>query len=98
MIRTIAICAGSGSSVLGNVKADLYFTGEMGHHDVLDSVSKGTSVILTEHTNSERGYLSEVLQPRLQSLLRLDQGLDAENDVQIEVTVSTIDKDPLEVM
>jgi putative NIF3 family GTP cyclohydrolase 1 type 2 len=70
----------------------------MGHHDVLDAVSKGISVILTEHTNSERGYLSEVLQPRLQSLLRLDQGLDAENDVQIEETVSTIDRDPLEIM
>lgn len=30
-ISTIAICAGSGSSVLKGVEADLYLTGEMGH-------------------------------------------------------------------
>jgi putative NIF3 family GTP cyclohydrolase 1 type 2 len=46
MIQTVAICAGSGSSVLGPVCADLYFTGEMGHHDVLAALAKNTSVIL----------------------------------------------------
>ncbi len=30
-ISTIAICAGSGGSVLDGVAADVYFTGEMGH-------------------------------------------------------------------
>ncbi|KAH8796855.1 NGG1 interacting factor 3-like protein [Flagelloscypha sp. PMI_526] len=30
-VRTVAICAGSGGSVLGGVDADLYFTGEMQH-------------------------------------------------------------------
>ena len=30
-IRTIAICAGSGASVVQGVEADLYFTGEMQH-------------------------------------------------------------------
>lgn len=30
-IRTVAICAGSGSGVLKGVEADLYLTGEMGH-------------------------------------------------------------------
>lgn len=46
LIKTVAICAGSGSSVLGPVQADLYFTGEMGHHDVLAALAKNTSVIL----------------------------------------------------
>ena len=31
VIKTIAICAGSGGSLLRGVKADLYFTGEMQH-------------------------------------------------------------------
>jgi putative NIF3 family GTP cyclohydrolase 1 type 2 len=45
-IKTVAICAGSGSDVLSPVKADLYFSGEMGHHDVLAALAQETSVIL----------------------------------------------------
>lgn len=50
VIQTVAICAGSGSSVLNPVKADLFLTGEMGHHDVLAAVAQGTSVILCMYT------------------------------------------------
>jgi len=31
VINTVAICAGSGGSMFKNVKADLYWTGEMSH-------------------------------------------------------------------
>lgn len=31
LIETIALCAGSGGSVLKGVKADVYLTGEMSH-------------------------------------------------------------------
>ena len=34
-VSTIAVCAGSGSSVLAGVPADLFVTGEMSHHEVL---------------------------------------------------------------
>ncbi|KAG7440635.1 NGG1p interacting factor 3, partial [Guyanagaster necrorhizus] len=37
-IRTVAICAGSGGSMLVGRDADVYFTGEMSHHEVLASV------------------------------------------------------------
>jgi putative NIF3 family GTP cyclohydrolase 1 type 2 len=30
-IKTVALCAGSGGSMFKNVKADLYWTGEMSH-------------------------------------------------------------------
>ncbi|KAG8429436.1 hypothetical protein GDO86_020189 [Hymenochirus boettgeri] len=30
---------------------------KMSHHDVLDAVAEGCSVVLCEHSNSERGYL-----------------------------------------
>ncbi|TPX67942.1 hypothetical protein SpCBS45565_g03494 [Spizellomyces sp. 'palustris'] len=90
-ISSIAICAGSGASVLMNTKADLYLTGEMSHHEVLAALADDISVILCEHTNTERGYLAEVLQPRLQALLR-------ENEPGIEVVVSSIDRDPLVVV
>ena len=87
MISSVAVCAGSGSSVLCDVQADLYVTGEMSHHDVLHAVYNGSAVILCEHSNTERGFLS-VLQTRIKGGL--------ENAVEIEV--STVDSDPLVVV
>lgn len=60
------------------------FAGEMLHHDVLDAAQKGISVILTNHSDSERGYL-RVFKTHLQARL--------EN--QVQVIVSDTDKDPL---
>ncbi len=57
-IRTVAVCPGAGGSLLNEVRgADLLLTGEMRHHDVLAHVARGTAVVLTDHTNTERGYL-----------------------------------------
>ncbi|ORZ23110.1 GTP cyclohydrolase 1 type 2/Nif3 [Absidia repens] len=89
LIKTVAICAGSGSSVLAPAKADLYLTGEMGHHDVLAALANDTSVILCEHSNTERGYLTANLKPALEEALAADN---------IQVVVSKLDKDPLTVM
>lgn len=83
-IKTVALCAGSGASVLKGVPADLYLTGEMLHHDVLDAAQNGIAVILTNHSDSERGYL-KVFAPKLTSLL-------ANN---VSVFVSEKDADPL---
>ncbi|KAM9336192.1 NIF3-like protein 1 [Symphorus nematophorus] len=84
-VRTVAVCAGSGASVLNGVKADLYMTGEMSHHEVLDAVAKGTSVILSDHSNSERGFLA-VFKEKLSVRL------------PVTVVVSKADRDPLEVV
>lgn len=86
-VSTVAVCAGSGASVLSGVKADLYITGEMSHHEVLDAVAAGTSIILCEHSNSERGFLT-VFRERL--AMRLSDS--------VKVVVSQADKDPLEVV
>lgn len=53
-VSTIAVCAGSGSSVFSGTKADLYLTGELSHHEILAYKAAGASVILTNHTNTER--------------------------------------------
>ncbi|XP_071604034.1 NIF3-like protein 1 [Heliangelus exortis] len=85
-VRKVALCAGSGSSVLKGMEADLYLTGEMSHHDVLDAAAKGISVILCEHSNTERGFLSElrdVLTSHLQD--------------KVNIIVSEKDRDPLQV-
>lgn len=86
-VSTVAVCAGSGASVLSGVKADLYITGEMSHHEVLDAVAKGTSVLLSDHSNSERGFLA-VFRERL--AVRLPDS--------VTVVVSKADRDPLEVV
>lgn len=57
-IESVAVVAGSGASVLRGVKADLYVTGEMLHHDLLEANHCGTSVLLIDHSDSERGYLT----------------------------------------
>lgn len=54
------------------------------HHDVLDAAQKGISVILTNHSDSERGFLRE-FSSNLQNRL----------DNQVQVSVSIVDKDPL---
>ncbi|XP_039554048.1 NIF3-like protein 1 isoform X2 [Passer montanus] len=85
-VKKVALCAGSGSSVLKGTEADLYLTGEMSHHDVLDAVANGISVILCEHSNTERGFLSE---------LRDALAIHLQNKVNI--IVSEKDRDPLQV-
>lgn len=85
MIRTVAVCPGAGGSVLDGVDADLLLTGEMRHHEVLAQVAAGGSVVLTDHTNSERGYLP-ILAQRIATALP-----------GIHVACSGIDADPLTV-
>lgn len=60
--------------------------GEMSHHDVLDAVAKGITVILCEHSNTERGFL-----------LELQQVLATHLQKKISIIVSERDRDPLQV-
>lgn len=62
-------------------------SGEMSHHEVLDAVATGTSVILSDHSNSERGFLV-VIRERL--AVRLPDS--------VTVALSKADRDPLEVV
>ncbi|KIJ53652.1 hypothetical protein M422DRAFT_201862 [Sphaerobolus stellatus SS14] len=91
-IKSIAICAGSGGSMLLGVKADLYFTGEMAHHEILASISSGTNVILCGHDNTERGFLP-FLKEKLQAVLA-----EEVNASEYEVFVSTQDRHPLTIV
>jgi dinuclear metal center YbgI/SA1388 family protein len=58
-IELIGVCAGAGGSLLADAgPIDAFLTGEMRHHDVLEAVSKGVSVLLAGHTQTERPYLA----------------------------------------
>lgn len=83
--------------MLLGVDADVYFTGEMSHHEVLAAAASGHNVILCGHTNTERGYLP-ILANKL--LVELQNGEatgdhEAPNAKSMEVHVSVEDKHPL---
>lgn len=86
-VRTWAACPGAGGAVFEKCEqVDLLVTGEMRHHDVLGRALRGTHVVLTDHTNTERGYLPHLAR----RLTELCPGLDAQ--------LSLLDRDPLEVV
>lgn len=75
--------------MLNGVEADLYFTGEMSHHDILRAtLASNAAVILTEHTNCERGYLADVLKAKLERESQSCAG-------SFEFVVSEQDRDPI---
>jgi dinuclear metal center YbgI/SA1388 family protein len=105
-IRTVGICAGSGASLLSNLDVDLLFTGEMSHHEALAAIEKGQVVINLFHSNSERGFLAEVLLAQLEEAIETewndvreenqdsDELKEALAEEDFEVLVSEVDRDP----
>jgi dinuclear metal center YbgI/SA1388 family protein len=105
-IRSVGICAGSGGSMLSPLDVDLLFTGELDHHAALAAIEQGRVVISLFHSNSERGFLADVLRSQLEEAVQeewanlreeekdnemLQEAL-AEDDFDIEV--SEVDRDP----
>jgi putative NIF3 family GTP cyclohydrolase 1 type 2 len=105
-IRSVGICAGSGGSMLAPLDVDMLFTGEMDHHAALAAIEQGRVVISLFHSNSERGFLADVLRGQLEGTVQeewqklreeekdnevLREAL-AEDDFDIEV--SEVDRDP----
>ena len=113
-IRSVAICAGSGSSILRDVDADLLFTGELSHHDALAATEQGRCVITLFHSNTERGFLHSVLKEKLTKTLRREwdrvreevadgedlssEWEDAVKDEDVLVEVSERDRDPFGIV
>ena len=69
-IGSVGVCAGSGNSVLAGCDADLLFTGELSHHEVLRVTEQGKCVVTLFHSNTERGYLSAVMKDKLSAVLK----------------------------
>lgn len=90
-VTSAACCAGSGGDVLRDVDASLMITGEMSHHDVLAHNHAGRAVVLTDHSNCERGYLP-TLKEKLKSALE-EEGCSN----GIELLITKVDSDPLVV-
>ncbi|HLS47845.1 MAG TPA: Nif3-like dinuclear metal center hexameric protein, partial [Gemmatimonadales bacterium] len=85
-VRMVGVCPGAGASLAPAAAGDhceAFVTGEMKHHEVLEQLHGGMSILLGGHTSTERGYL-----PRLAK--RLGEDLDG-----ARVQVSERDRSPL---
>jgi len=91
MVGTIGVVCGSGSSILNGVKVDLFLTGEMSHHDILAATESGTSVILCEHSNSERGFLKVFAE-------RLSRQLQSLRYEKVRIELASDDHDPITIV
>ncbi len=89
-VRVIGFVPGSGADLIDQAVnesgCELFVTGEMKHHEAHRAEQMGCSIVLTGHTNSERGYLP-VYQQRL-----------AENLPEIEFMISEKDRTRFEVL
>lgn len=90
-VRSFGVCAGSGYDVLKSADVDLLVMGETSHHSALRAVQQGKTLIQVFHSNSERGYLREVLKPSLEKLLK-------EAEPEAEVVLSEYDSDPFRIL
>ena len=60
-IEKIAICPGSGKSVIGEAvskNADCLITGDIGHHDGIDAVEAGLTIIDASHYGIEKIFMT----------------------------------------
>jgi len=88
-IKTIGLCAGAGGELLDTAIAqgcELFFTGELRHHETLAANARGCAIMTAGHTNTERGYLPELRQRLLSRM------------PGIEVLLAAADGDPFQVM
>src|SRR6201996_5586820 len=109
-ISSVATCPGSGGSVVRGTHADLIFTGELSHHEALAVIERGGCVITLFHSNSERGYLWNVMREKLEKEVKEEwekvrneegakRGLSEQiqemlKDESVEVVISERDRDP----
>ena len=86
-IRTVALCGGSGASLIRDALragADAYVTGDLKHHQALEAVGSGLAVLDAGHRGTEWPFI-----PQLASRLR-----DAGGQLDGRVLVSELNTDP----
>jgi dinuclear metal center YbgI/SA1388 family protein len=88
-ITRVACLAGAGGEFLDDAitqGAQLYFTGELRHHDALKAAQAGMTVVCTLHSHSERLVLKS-LQQQL-----------AEKCSGLKVQIATTDREPFQML
>jgi dinuclear metal center YbgI/SA1388 family protein len=84
-IKTVAVVTGSGMSLIDEIQADCFLTGDIKYHDAMEAKARGISLIDIRHYESER-HFSHLLEGLLSEYLK-------KNDLQAIITAS---KNPFE--
>lgn len=71
-IRNIAVVTGSAMSLLNEVKADCFLTGDIKYHDAMEAKARGVSLIDIRHYESEK-YFSLLLEGLLKEYLKKNE-------------------------
>jgi dinuclear metal center YbgI/SA1388 family protein len=66
-IKRVALCTGSGASMIREIEADCFLTGDIKYHDAMEAKVLGLNMIDIGHYESER-YFGEILQKYLNYL------------------------------
>jgi len=66
-IKRVALCTGSGASMIKDVDADLFLTGDIKYHDAMEAKSLGLSMLDIGHYESE-SFFGEILAADLKIL------------------------------
>lgn len=83
----------------GGPLPDLLFTGELSHHEALAAIERGSSVVTLFHSNSERGYLWDVMRQKLEDGIVQELGITTtKTEGEGLVAVSRADRDPFGVV
>ncbi|WOE69532.1 Nif3-like dinuclear metal center hexameric protein [Hydrogenimonas thermophila] len=66
-IKSIALTTGAGASLMDNIDAELFLTGDIKYHDAMKAISKGLMLADIGHFESER-YFANALGEHLKNL------------------------------
>lgn len=79
-IKKVAICTGAGSSLIEEAgKIDAFITGDAGHHDFLDAVQAGITLIAAGHYETENPVVI-VLQKKLSEQFTTTEIIDIKQE------------------
>ena len=67
VIKRVALCTGSGASMIREIDADLFLTGDIKYHDAMEAKMLGLNMIDIGHFESER-FFGEILAEDLKIL------------------------------
>jgi len=74
--------------MLNNLDVDLIITGEFNHDEILHEVHRKITVIVTDHTNTERGHHIQFREKFIEKLMSHNE--------HVELLLSEIDHEQLE--
>jgi dinuclear metal center YbgI/SA1388 family protein len=83
-IRTLAMTTGSGASLMDEVEADCFLTGDIKYHDAIKAMNQGLMMVEIGHYESER-FFGEVMGDVLKNLPILAIITPPKNPFRVEI-------------